>query len=51
MSDQVTIDAEQVRQEHEAEVGRTVQWTYLAGVLGGGFVLMLALIAVLAARS
>ena len=47
MTDEATIKADDVRQEHEAEVKRPLQWAYLVTVLVGGTVLMLALIAVL----
>ena len=47
MSDERRIDADQVRQEHEAEVRRPILWAYLAFVLVGGMLVMLGLIAVL----
>lgn len=48
MSDR-TIDAEQVRAEHLAEVNIGRQWAILAGVLGGGTLAMVLLIALLGA--
>ena len=44
-----TIDAEQVRAEHLAEVQPSRQWAILAAVLGGGTVLMIGFIALLGA--
>lgn len=44
MSDK-TIDDEQVRQEHRAEVHVTGHWLYLVVVLAGGSLLMLGVIA------
>lgn len=44
-----TVDVERVRAEHLAEVSEARQWTILAGVLGGGTLAMLALIALLGA--
>jgi hypothetical protein len=40
-----TIDQEQIRKEHLAEVNATAHWAYLLAVLGGGLVAMLGLIA------
>jgi hypothetical protein len=40
-----TIDREKVREEHLAEVNPAVHWAYLIAVVGGGFVVMLAVIA------
>jgi hypothetical protein len=40
-----TIDREKVRDEHLAEVNVLAHWAYLIAVVGGGLVLMLALIA------
>ena len=42
-----TIDREKVRQEHLAEVNPPAHWAYLFAVVGGGFVVMLVLIAFL----
>jgi hypothetical protein len=39
------IDKEKVREEHLAEVNPAAHWAYLAGVVGGGLIAMLALIA------
>lgn len=47
MSDERTINEDQVRQEHEAEVRRPILWAYLAIVLVGGMFLMLGLIVAL----
>ena len=47
MGDARTVDAEQVRREHEEEVRRPIVWAYLAFVLGGGMIVMLGLIAAL----
>ena len=44
-----TIDADQVRDEHLAEVHEPLHWAYMAGVMGGGFIGMLVLIALLGA--
>jgi hypothetical protein len=41
------ITEDQVRREHLAEVHQPTQWLYLLGVLVGGSMLMVALIAVL----
>ena len=43
------IDKEKVREEHLAEVHPAAHWAYLAGVVGGGLIAMLALIAWLGA--
>ena len=43
-----TIDEDGVRQEHLAEVHQGAHWAYLLGVLVGGGLLMLLLIAWLA---
>ena len=40
-----TIDRDQVRQEHLAEVNPAAHWGYLLAVVGGGLVAMLLLIA------
>jgi hypothetical protein len=50
MSDK-TIDEEQVRQEHRAEVHVTAHWLYLLAVLMGGTLLMLGVIAWLGSTS
>jgi hypothetical protein len=39
------IDKEKVREEHLAEVNPGAHWAYLLGVVGGGLIAMLALIA------
>jgi hypothetical protein len=44
MSDR-EIDKERVREEHLKEVSPAAHWAYLVGVIGGGLVAMLALIA------
>jgi hypothetical protein len=41
------VDAERVRQEHLAEVHEPAHWAYLFGVLIGGTLLMLGLVAIL----
>ncbi|HYI66793.1 MAG TPA: hypothetical protein VEW95_07725 [Candidatus Limnocylindrales bacterium] len=41
------VDEQQVRSEHLDEVSVGMQWAYLIGVLLGGFLLMVALIAML----
>ena len=46
-----TIDEEQIREEHLQEVNPTAHWAYLAGVLVGGTILMLALIVLLGSTS
>ena len=43
-----TIDEEAVRREHLEKVKPLAQWIYLVGVLGGGTLLMIAFIALLA---
>ena len=45
--DERTIDADQIREEHLAEVHETVQWAYLFGVLLFGTIGMLVIIAIL----
>lgn len=47
MSDETTVNEEQVRREHLARVNQPRHWAYLIGVLGGAFVLMVVLIAIL----
>jgi hypothetical protein len=44
---EANVDEEQVRDEHLAAVNVPAHWAYLLGVLLGGFVLMVALIALL----
>jgi hypothetical protein len=44
-----TIDEDQVRDEHSAEVDERWQWAYLVAVLGGGTLAMLVFIALLGA--
>ena len=44
MSDR-EIDEERVRDEHLQQVNPAAHWVYLFGVVGGGLVAMLALIA------
>jgi hypothetical protein len=44
-----TIDQETIREEHLKEVHQPAQWAYLLGVLIGGTLLMLGLIALLGA--
>ena len=46
MSD-LKITEDKVREEHLAEVRPSLQWAYLAGVVGGAFLLMVGLIALL----
>lgn len=41
------VDEDRVRNEHLNEVNAGTQWAYLFGVLLGGFLLMVALIAAL----
>jgi hypothetical protein len=45
--DERTIDAEQIREEHLAQVHEGVQWAYLLGVLLLGTLAMLLLMALL----
>jgi hypothetical protein len=45
------VTEDQVRNEHLQEVNAGVQWAYLFGVLLGGFLLMLGLIAALGGTS
>ena len=42
-----TITEDQVRTEHLREVNVPAHWAYLTAVLGGGFLLMVALLWVL----
>jgi hypothetical protein len=44
---ELTLTEEDVRAEHEQSAKPAVHWAYLFGVLAGGLLLMLALIAVL----
>jgi hypothetical protein len=44
--DELTLDTDQVRAEHLKDVNERAQWTYLFGVLIGGFILMILLIAI-----
>ena len=46
-----SVDQERVRQEHLAEVRVSLQWGILVGVIGGGTLLMLGLIALLGATA
>ena len=39
------IDRERVREEHLKEVNPAAHWMYLLGVVGGGLIAMVALIA------
>jgi hypothetical protein len=45
--DETTITEDVVREEHQRSASPTAHWAYLVGVLVGGLVLMVALIAVL----
>ena len=47
MTDEKTVSEDDVREEHLKEVNVPAHWTYLFGVLAGGFVVMIALIAML----
>lgn len=51
MTDERTIQAEDIRREQEAQVKQPLQWAYLATVLIGGFLVMLALISILGASA
>jgi hypothetical protein len=42
------VDKEQVRREHLAAIDQRAHWAFLITVLGGGFVVMLLLMAALA---
>lgn len=44
---EIDVNEDKVRAEHLAEVNVGAQWAYLFGVLLGGFLLMVALIALL----
>jgi hypothetical protein len=45
--DETELREEDIRQEHQRAINPSAHWAYLVGVLGGGLVLMLALIAFL----
>jgi hypothetical protein len=45
--DETELREEDIRDEHEREVKPLAHWAYLFGVLAGGLVLMLGLIAFL----
>jgi hypothetical protein len=45
--DETELTEDDVRAEHQQSAKPTAHWAYLFGVLGGGLVVMLALIAVL----
>jgi hypothetical protein len=47
--DERTISEDQVRSEHLEAVDQRAQALYIVGVIGGGFVLMVLLIALLGA--
>jgi hypothetical protein len=49
--DERTVGEEDVRLEHLGQVSARHHWLYLAGVLGGGLVLMILFIAALGAGS
>jgi hypothetical protein len=49
--DERTIDEAQVRDEHLKAVNQGAQALYIIGVIGGSFVLMVLLIALLGASS
>jgi len=51
MTDERSIQAEDVRREQEADVKKPLQWAYLAAVLFGGALLMLVLISLLGANA
>ena len=48
MTDETKVSEDQVRQEHIGAVNQPAHWIYLFAVLGGGFVLMVILIAIIA---
>ena len=48
---ELNVNEDQVRREHLEEVNAGTQWLYLFGVLLVGFLLMLALIAMLGATA
>jgi hypothetical protein len=45
--DETELREEDIREEHQREINPRAHWAYLFGVLTGGLVLMLALIAFL----
>ena len=49
MTDEQTISEEEVRKEHLKALNVPGHWAYLFGVMGGGLVVMLALMALLGA--
>jgi hypothetical protein len=49
--DEATLTEEDVRKEHEQAARPGPHWAYLFGVLGGGLVVMLALIGFLGTAS
>lgn len=48
---ELDLTEDDVREEHLRAVNQPAQWAYLAGVLGGGTLLMLLLIALLDAAT
>ena len=46
-NDETRLTEEDIYDEHQRSVKPTAHWAYLFGVLGGGLVFMLALIALL----
>ena len=50
MTKETEIREDDVRKEHLTKVNVPLHWTYLLGLLGGSFVVMLLLIALLGAR-
>ena len=51
MTDERTIQADDVRREQEAKVKQPLQWAYLVTVLIGGAILMLVLISILGSNA
>ena len=49
--DEAKLTEDDIRAEHEESVHPAAHWAYLFGVLGGGLVLMVGLIAVLGRSS
>ncbi|MDQ3880055.1 MAG: hypothetical protein M3295_03110 [Chloroflexota bacterium] len=47
MTDERKIDEERVREEHLENVNVGAHWLYMFGVLAGGFVVMVALMALM----
>ena len=45
--DETQLTEEDIYEEHQRSVKPTAHWAYLFGVLGGGLLLMIALIALL----